>query len=104
MKRLLFLTPLLCLSGLISACASHWQQGVNLVYPPTVPITSTLTLGDLRVALTDCVVTYDKNQLSKLNDTGDDRLRSILTGEPLQFDKCMSAKGWIPFPDYVLAP
>jgi hypothetical protein len=59
----------------------------------------------LRAALADCVEKYDSVQLSVLDGAADDRLRAEFTDTgKLEFNRCMSAKGWLSVPDYLLAP
>jgi hypothetical protein len=99
--------PLVCLSFALGACGSHWVQGAapGILPLPSDPIKRELIPGDLRVALNDCVAKFDSGRLSALNRTADDKLTTMLAGdETLEFNKCMSSKGWISMTDTVLAP
>ncbi len=72
---------------------------------PSVPIKRLLTPSDLRAALTECFAKHDSGQLSALDGTADDRLTATFAGiGNLEFNQCMSAKGWLSVPDVLLAP
>jgi hypothetical protein len=61
--------------------------------------------SNLRSALVECAEKFDNGKLAAIEGAADVELRDMLAGqETLEFNKCMSAKGWVASPDYLLAP
>jgi hypothetical protein len=97
----------------LNACAAwpdnHWVQAESpentVRLPPSPPIKRRLTSSDLRKALIVCVAKYDSSQLAALDSSTDDGLKAMFVGnEKLEFNQCMSAKGWLSMPDFLLTP
>jgi hypothetical protein len=96
----------LCSLILLSACGRHWIVSDTPIQSAIgqAPALKPRAAGDLRLALVDCAEKFEHDRSYQLNGVSDDNLVASFANEGATFDNCMRAKGWVTFPDVLLAP